>query len=57
MREPLTLQLAVEAQTPLRSMSCDLTLLFDVCVCVVIVVVLIKMCEVVEETSFVKLSH
>lgn len=33
-REPLTRQLSVEAQIPPRSMSCDLILLFDVCVCV-----------------------
>lgn len=34
-RESLTWQRSVEAQIPLRSMSCDLILLLDVCLCVV----------------------
>lgn len=37
-RESLTRQLSVEAQIPLRSMSCDLILLLDVWLSVVVVV-------------------
>lgn len=37
-RESLTRQLSVQAPIPLRSMSCDLIPLLDVCLCVVVVV-------------------